>query len=148
VKSIDPVEEQALLGTQRGLRRTQQVHERGDVSAVFVRTGRRLFKLLRVAQQDQVAGRAGRGQRLSQRHLRGLVDDQHVRAANRIGVGPQPGGAAGNVPTAMRPSAAGVVLAKSILSTSSRSSSLCTRRKCWNGLPHRWPCAWQAAGCR
>ena len=74
--------------------RTEQVHERGDVGAVLVRTARGLFELLRVAQQHQVARRPRGGQRLGQRHLPGLVDNQHVEPADGIGVGPQPRGAA------------------------------------------------------
>ena len=51
------------------------MYQRSDVGAVLVCAARGLLQLLRIAEQQQIAGRAGGGQRLSQCHLAGFVDD-------------------------------------------------------------------------
>ncbi len=57
----------------------------------------RLSQLLRVADQDDVPGRARHSQNVGQRQLARLIDEQRVHAALELGPGPHPRGARDDV---------------------------------------------------
>ena len=48
-------------------------------------------ELLRVAEQDDAAGALGDGDRVGERHLAGLVDEEHVDGLVHVLARPQPG---------------------------------------------------------
>ena len=86
----DAVEEDAAVGRDRVVA-VEQVLQRRDAGAVGVDRLGRLGELLRVAEQHHRAGRPEHGDRVGQRELARLVDDEHVDGAAQVGAGPQPG---------------------------------------------------------
>ena len=90
------LEEQALLGAD-GDPVAEDVSEGGDGRSRRVDALERLVELLGIAEQsDAVTGRRG-GQHVRERHLAGLVDEQHVDRADHVGTGPQPVRSGGDV---------------------------------------------------
>ena len=69
----------------------EYVRQHRTIRAWRMHALQRLIQLLRVAQQQQALGATGRGQRIRQRHLPGLVDAQHVHQALRVVTRPEPG---------------------------------------------------------
>ena len=66
-----------------------------------VRSLQRLVELLGIAEQHEVRGARRRGDRVRERHLAGLIDEQHVDAPDHVVSRPQPGGAADHVQRAV-----------------------------------------------
>ena len=61
----------------------QHVFECRDADAVGMGGLLRLLELLRIAEQHEAVGRLRHGERIGQRHLPGLVDEQHVDGSPR-----------------------------------------------------------------
>jgi hypothetical protein len=79
-------EQPAIL--RNGLRAREQVLERGRVRARRVIRLLRLLELLRIAEQHEVLGARGHREHVRERHLPGLVDEQHVDAVAELGPSP------------------------------------------------------------
>ena len=70
-------EKQAAIGRNR-LLAVKNVMQRRHVRAFGVAALHRLFELLRIAEQHDAARRLRHRQDVGERHLRGLVDEEHV----------------------------------------------------------------------
>ena len=90
------VQEQAAVGRD-GLVLAEEVLERRDVGAVGMAALLRLLELLRVAEQDQALRRLRDREHVRQRHLPGLVDEQHVHGFAQLFARPQPAGAGDDI---------------------------------------------------
>jgi hypothetical protein len=71
--------------------------QRRRARPVRVDAWRDLGQLVRVTEQDDRACRAAHGHDVGQRHLAGLVHDEHVEQALHLRAGEQPGGAGGDL---------------------------------------------------
>ena len=80
-----------------GLMAVQQVMKRRDIRAFGMAALHGLVELLRIAEQHDGPGSLGDGEDIRQRHLRGLVDEQHVDRCGGIGPRPEPGRGRGDL---------------------------------------------------
>ena len=101
-------EESAIGGDGRML--AENMVERRHVGAFGVAALHRLFELPRVAQEHDAVCRLRDRQDVRQRHLCGLVDEQHIDGLPRVGAGPQPSCAAGDVASRCRSPESSVVV--------------------------------------
>ena len=90
------LEEEAAVGRDR-LLVADQVLQHGRVAAVRVRALDHLVELLRVADEHEVARAGAHRERVGERHLAGLVDEEVVERAVVLVAGEEPGGAGGEV---------------------------------------------------
>ena len=101
VQAVGALEEEAAVGRDRLLVADQVLEHRG-VAAVGVRALDHLVELLRVADEHEVPrGRAHR-ERVGERDLPGLVDEEVVERAVVLGAREEPGGAGGEVAVGAR----------------------------------------------
>ena len=90
------LEEQPAVGGD-GLMAVQQVMKGRDIRAFGMAALHGLVELLRIAEQHDGPGSLGDGQDIRQRHLRGLVDEQHIDRRRGIGPRPEPGRGRGDM---------------------------------------------------
>ena len=86
-------EEQALVRRDRPLA-AENVIERRHIGALRVAALHRLIELLRIADQHHRLRRLRHRKHVGERHLRGLVHEEHVDRLERVRPRPQPGRAA------------------------------------------------------
>ena len=96
----------------------EHVLERRDVRRPRMASLLRLFELLRVAEQDEAPRGVRDGEHVGERHLAGLVDEQHIDGLGELGPRPEPGRAAEDV----RPRRTDSASSASSLSSSSLTS--------------------------
>ena len=96
VEAVRPLEEDTAVRRDRRVA-AQQVLEHRRLAPVGMRALQHLAELLRVADEHEVPGGGGHRERIRQRDLAGLVDEEVVEALRRAAVGEQPGRAADEV---------------------------------------------------
>ena len=90
------LEKQPAIGGD-GLMAAQKVMKCRDIRALGMTAFHRLLKLLRIAEQHDGPGSLGDRQNVRQRHLRGLVDEEHIDRRRDVGPRPEPGRGPGDI---------------------------------------------------
>ena len=107
-------EKQTPVGRNRRMA-AEYVVEGGNIGAFGMTALHRLLELLRIAEQHDGFCRLRNSKHIGERHLRGLIDEQHIDGLKRVWACPEPCGAAGNltiVPIAAKSSALSVANCK------------------------------------
>ena len=94
MQPVRALEEESAVGRDRRVL-TEQVLEHRSLDAVRVRSLEDLRELLRVADEHEVARGGAHRERVGERDLAGLVDEQVVEHAVEVSMRVEPGGAAG-----------------------------------------------------
>ncbi len=96
VEPVGALEEEAAVGRNRRVVAEQVPQHRGAAPG-RVRPLDHLVELLRIADEDDVPRRRPHRERVGERDLPGLVDEEVVERAVVVGIGEEPGGAGGEV---------------------------------------------------
>src|SRR5258706_16101397 len=86
------IEEEALVVAEGLALLADQMNERRNVRAFRMGAALGLLQLLRIAEEDDVARGPRGGERVGERHLPGLVDEEMVEAARGGVIRPEPHG--------------------------------------------------------